>query len=75
MHLSLDGVALGVGLLVAMLLSAAAGATLGGGSDAALSGGVAVGGGGGVALGGGGTCGRSGTLGAWRGDAGGGSQQ
>ena len=79
MHLALDGVALGVGLLVAMLLSAAAGATLGGGSDAALSGGVAVGGGGGVALGGGvtvgGTCGRSGTLGAWRGDAGGGSQQ
>ena len=52
---------------------------LGGGGDATLGGGVALGGGGGVSLGGSvaleRTRGRNGALGAWRGDAIGGSQR
>ena len=60
-----------------MLLSAVVGAALGGGGDATLGDEVALDCGGGVALDGNvaleSTRGRSGVLGAWRGDVGGGS--
>ena len=65
-----------VGLLVVVLLLAVVGAAHGGGGDATLSGEVALGSGGSGAVDGNvvleSTLGRSGVLGTWRGDVGGG---
>ena len=68
-----------VGLLVVVLLLAVVGAAHGGGGDATLSGEVALGGGGGGAVDGNvaleSTRGRSGVLGIWQGDVGGGDEE